>query len=161
MCPTSTWGGVRRFRGLMSRRTTAANLGTMNPRIVRLATALLLAGAAIYVFKFVVIALFGSEERWAQHVEGISFVVATPLQLLGVGMTSWLLTRGRVRAMRIAAALGAAVAWFLLIGFSPEVVLSGIELEWPLLMWAGVLVGLATLLRRLATALPARTPQPV
>lgn len=133
----------------------------MNPRTVRMATALLVAGAAINVFKFVVIALFGSEERWAQDVEGVSFVVATPLQLIGVGITAWLLTRGKARAVRLATAVAAAIVWFLLIGFSPQVVVADVELEWPLLLWAATLVALATILRRRATVDFEATPQPV
>ena len=54
----------------------------MELRADRAAIGLLLAGAAIYVFRFVLIALVGSKVTWAQHVKGVSFVIGTPCSSL-------------------------------------------------------------------------------
>jgi hypothetical protein len=124
----------------------------MESRTHRVAVALLLAGAAIYLFKFVLIAFVGSEETWAQHVEGISFVVGTPLQLIGLGMATWLATRRKPASVRVAATVVTVAGWFLLIGFGDEVVVGGVELEWPLVVWAALLVLAARAVTGLARA---------
>jgi hypothetical protein len=124
----------------------------MESRTHRVAVALLLIGAAIYVFKFVLIAVVGSEETWAQHVEGLSFVIGTPLQLIGIGMATWLATRGKPGIARASATVVAVVGWFLLIGLGDEVVVAGVELEWPLVVWAGLLVLAARAVTGLARA---------
>jgi hypothetical protein len=129
----------------------------MESRTHRVAVALLLAGAAIYIFKFVLIALVGSEETWAQHVEGLSFVIGTPLQLIGIGMATWLATRGKPGSARAAATVVTVVGWFLLIGLGDEVVVGGVELEWPLVVWAALLVLAAGAFRGLSRA-PAEGP---
>lgn len=120
----------------------------MTSRITRVAFGLLVTGAAIYLFKFVFILVFGSDATWEQNVEGISFVVATPLQLAGVGLAAWLATHRWPKPMRIAATVGAVIGWLLLIGLGSAITLGGVEVEWPLVLWAALLTAVAAVLGR-------------
>jgi peptidoglycan/LPS O-acetylase OafA/YrhL len=120
----------------------------MTSRSTRVAFGLLVTGAAIYLFKFVFILLVGSDATWEKNVEGISFVVATPIQVVGVGIAAWLATHRWPKPMRVPATVGAVIGWFLLIGVGSAITFGGVEVEWPLVLWAALLTAVAAALGR-------------